>query len=780
MANVSLGRAVLVLATETGSFISDLDNADAHTKKLEQAVDNVGKGFKGLGKDTTDLGEALTKGLTLPITAVVGSLAALAIQAAGTGDEIAKQAREAGLGAQSWQELSFALGQVARVSDEELVKGFANITEVIGKASAGSKEHIETLRTLGFTQKEIRSGTIDTEEVFNRFSAAVQRAESPAQALAFAGELMGDKVGRKLAGALRESGDEVDVLRDRFNELGLGLDQDAIDASERFNDTLDELKRQFGALGREVGQAVLPIIMDTLIPFLRDTGIPIMKQVAEAISKAVEWFGSLPKPVQEGVLVFTGLVAAIGPVLVVAGTLISSVGTIISAFSAVAPIVTAAGAAIAAIGLGPLTLIVGAIAAVVLAWKNWDTIGPIIANVYNAAKEWLLDKFTAIVDGIKGKIEAVTGFFGAMYDAVVGNSYVPDMIDGIGAHFKRLDAEMTAKADAETKKTAEAFQRLQESMVNAAEQGLGVFARRVEEVKDGLPGAIRNLREFHLVGDRLLPMLKGTLEQTTLLEIAQARWNERIRQSRDALQGQLAATIGLMPALKDMNARLAEAAEAAGTPSTGFLGKIKGLFGFFTDEAPGTLGGFSTLFGDVFRGLFGGGGGGGVLQSIIATGLTGLGNALFPGLGNLLASLAPIIAAGLEKLGKLFGDFFSAVGRGFAKIGEWLGIGGGPAAPPPPGYPTYPSDPGGGGHTDPGTGQDVPDVPSFATGTMGQYVNFGRGTLAMLHGYEKITPVGGEDGPRTTIIQIDGREIYKVVERHQNAALQSRRRMGAR
>lgn len=58
--------------------------------------------------------------------------------------------------------------------------------------------------------------------------------------------------------------------------------------------------------------------------------------------------------------------------------------------------------------------------------------------LYEGVKLYLITRFTSIVDGIKQKIEAVTEFFRKMHAAVVGNSYVPEMIDGIKREFGRL------------------------------------------------------------------------------------------------------------------------------------------------------------------------------------------------------------------------------------------------------------------------------------------------------------------------------------------------------
>lgn len=497
MGNISLGKAILVLTTEAGAFIADLDNAEAHAHKLRDAIQGVGKGLKTVGKQTTDFGVGLTTSVTAPIVGVIGGLAALALSSARAGDEIGETAAEAGLSTDRWQEYGFALSQVSRISEDQLAKGFANLTKMIGEASAGGKKQIKVLEDLGFSQKQIADGTITTEAAFERLRVSLVKAESPAQALVLAGDALGDRVGPKLAGAIRTSNDQIDVAIQKHKELGLGMSGAALKAASDFQDKIDLVTREFTALAREVGAEVMPIITETLIPFLRETAVPIIRSVVDVLVKVVDWFGKLPKPVQQAALIIAGLVAAIGPVLVVAGTLISAIGTMVTAFGAVAPIVTAAGAAIAAIGAGPLLLIVGAIAGVVLAWKNWDSIkgiidsvwgwiksfvtdkvapllkvagpllGPIglvltvwqnwdkistiVQNVYNAVKTWLVDKFTAILASIEAKIDAVVGFFRDMKDKIVGHSFVPELVNGIEAEFNRLQTVMVDETRSATR-----------------------------------------------------------------------------------------------------------------------------------------------------------------------------------------------------------------------------------------------------------------------------------------------------------------------------------------
>ena len=80
--------------------------------------------------------------------------------------------------------------------------------------------------------------------------------------------------------------------------------------------------------------------------------------------------------------------------------------------------------------------------------------------LYIGAKRWMQDKLGAVFDWVRSKIEAVERSFAWLYDKVVGNSWVPDMVSDIADHMARLDSAMVDKAQAATRKTGDAFRAL--------------------------------------------------------------------------------------------------------------------------------------------------------------------------------------------------------------------------------------------------------------------------------------------------------------------------------
>lgn len=113
--------------------------------------------------------------------------------------------------------------------------------------------------------------------------------------------------------------------------------------------------------------------------------LPALTPLIEKLGAAFEWFTALPDPVQNVALGAAAVAAALGPVLIGLGTLVSVGGSVVGALGGGLGVAGALGTVAAMlIKLSPL-----AVAAYVV-WQNWDDIAPrltpIIGNLRDIAE----------------------------------------------------------------------------------------------------------------------------------------------------------------------------------------------------------------------------------------------------------------------------------------------------------------------------------------------------------------------------------------------------------
>lgn len=89
-----------------------------------------------------------------------------------------------------------------------------------------------------------------------------------------------------------------------------------------------------------------------------------------------------------------------------------------------------------------------------------------IAEMVSNIRSWISNTLNAVWNGAISKIKEVVGWFDWMDNEVVRNSYVPDMVDGIAAQMKRLDAVMVQPVKAGTSKVAQNFREMQDFVLN--------------------------------------------------------------------------------------------------------------------------------------------------------------------------------------------------------------------------------------------------------------------------------------------------------------------------
>ncbi|MDW0112153.1 phage tail tape measure protein [Sporosarcina saromensis] len=256
-------------------------------------------------------------------------------------------------------------------------------------------------------------------------------------------------------------------LRDSFG--GLDEQQQAAYASTIFgkeamagalsviNASEEDYNKLSDALGNSSGKAeeMADVMGDTvqgrmleMKSALEEVGIiifeslkPALEKVIEWVTKLAQWFQNLSPEMQTAIVVIGGIVAAIGPVLVVVGTLVSAIGSIITAFTAGSAIMTAFGAVLAVL-TSPVSLIIGAIAALiaigVLLWKNWDTVSEKAVEVFDFLKE----KINSAMNSVKDIIDNVMGFVESIF-----TSAMKFIFESVGINFSAIEDKVSNVMD---------------------------------------------------------------------------------------------------------------------------------------------------------------------------------------------------------------------------------------------------------------------------------------------------------------------------------------------
>lgn len=425
-----------------------LNNAkvDEAIKRLDSSYKSAEKSVVAFEREQTKLNttfgitkETATK-IAGGVTAAMAGLGVLSKRAVDQASEIQDAMERMGIkSAESVQRLAYAatLGGASLNSVDIAIKEMA-------KSLTGDKAAEQLIEDLGLNLQKLRDGAPD--QTFVTLAQAVKGIANPVDQAKAALVLFG-----------RSGTDLLPAIKAGFKEVGDQapvMSTAVVKAGDDIGDKLQALHQRFDTV---TANALLPFAA-----FFMDT-LPTSVQVgAVGLSSFMPSLNTIT----------LGIIAAGGPKAALA-SLATLFGTTIP--TAVAAFVSGAGAAMvtfftttlpAAFGtiiafLGPQGLIALGLLALAGIWYLFgDKITAVVQKVYGAVKTWLVDKFNSIVESVKGKIDAITGFFGEMYDSVVGHSYVPDMVTEIGQWFEKLDDVMVKPTETAASKVQSIFASL--------------------------------------------------------------------------------------------------------------------------------------------------------------------------------------------------------------------------------------------------------------------------------------------------------------------------------
>lgn len=229
-----------------GSIFVDNEQANKSLNKTDTLGYKVGQTFQNVVK--------VAAAMSAAAIAAGGAIYGMATKAADAGDRVDKLSQRLGLSREGFQEWEYVLSQ-SGVSIDSMQSGMKNLSQRMNEASEGAGKGAELFEKLNI---KIKEG--DTQEdIFNKTITALQGMEEGHEKAALAQDLFG-RSGQELLPLLNSQSASVEELKNKAREMGIILDDDAIDASVKLTDTLDTMKRAVGGVVNNIGVSLIPMI----------------------------------------------------------------------------------------------------------------------------------------------------------------------------------------------------------------------------------------------------------------------------------------------------------------------------------------------------------------------------------------------------------------------------------------------------------------------------------------------------------------------------------------
>lgn len=384
-----VGEVVAPINADSSGFHSAVQEVERAGKGAADAVskhmDTVKKKLEDVGKGITDIGKNLSLKITAPIL---------------------------GAGAASFKfaaDLEDAFGAADQIFDEhsKTVKDWADSLESYYGIAEG--DALTYANMMGSMLKNI--GGLSEEEAAKQAQSLVQLA---GDLTAMYGGSTADAV-RALTGSLKGNNTMLDnygmavndaMVKTRALELGLVKEGEELSLSAKQAATLSLIMEQTadsqGQAAREADGAsgslrALGTELKNVSTELGQVLIPIVLPFLQTIRDLVKAFAELTPEQKKTIVVIAGIAAAVGPLLVMLGSVVSAIGAIAGVIGTVAA--------------GPILAVVAAIAAlvagIVLLWENSEAFREGVIGVWEKVKEVALPIIEMFKNSISNFVEAI-------------------------------------------------------------------------------------------------------------------------------------------------------------------------------------------------------------------------------------------------------------------------------------------------------------------------------------------------------------------------------------
>lgn len=477
-----IGALRVTLGIDTAVFEEGLGLAQ---KQLNAA----GRRFQQVGQQMSDIGQTLSVAVTAPILAA----GAAAVQGAQAQAQAMAQVNAAlasmGDGA------GRTADQLLKASDALELNSLFDGDEILSKVTANL----------------LTFGNVADEQFDRAQQAAVDLATRMGTDLQSATVMIGKALNDPIKGisALRRVGIQL-------SESQEGLIRSMVatgDTAGAQSIILGELERQFSGAAKAAAdtspwrraQVAIGQAGDAIGEIL----IPVIEKISNFVADVAQSFTGLSPGMQNFIVIAAGVAAAVGPLLIVAGSLVSAWGAIVPMFAGLATILGTAGftATLGALAAAAAPFVAAGVA-LAAAWALFgDKIGPVLSSLSAKFSEVLGPKLISLFNTVKTALTQlwegpfgdavrvvidVLGDFGAAYASVLGEALVRVLsaaVSLVEGAFKQIVGAVTLVVQLLSGDFAGAWETAKGLVKNAVD----TFINLLNSLVPGAGTALRNM-----------------------------------------------------------------------------------------------------------------------------------------------------------------------------------------------------------------------------------------------------------------------------------------------
>lgn len=449
-----MGATTSFSASESAEAMKYMAMAGWKTADMTAGIAGIMNLAAAAGEDLGTTSDIVTDGLTaFGMSAKESGRFADVMAAASTnantnvtmlGESFKYCAATAGAMGYNIEDISVALGVMANAGIKGSTAG-TTLKNVIANMAKPTDAQAAVMQKLGISLTDGSGNMKSFAEVMNNLRSSFNGLSETEKA-SYATTLAGKESMSGLLTIVNASAADFDKLTEAIN--GSSGSAEAMAAK-----MLDNLKGQLTLLKSAV-EGIAITIGDKLLPYL--------KKFVSWVQKAADYINNLSDAQVDSIMKWAAIAAAIPPIIMVFGKVVTMVGTVQRTFGTITKTIANFGGIIGTI-TSPAGIVIGVLAAIavaaVLIIKNWDQVKAFLQNVGNWFKnafekagfsvQGFKDKFTSIgntVGSIAGKISSfvknIAGIFKKEFAGSVGEG-----ADAAGGAFETIVGGAVAAFD---------------------------------------------------------------------------------------------------------------------------------------------------------------------------------------------------------------------------------------------------------------------------------------------------------------------------------------------